>query len=73
MSARFLRALGAKITTVREVKNISRAVLANRVGRSSGHIGRIEEGAIDCPITLVRKIASALRVPLQLLLPTASR
>lgn len=69
MANRFLKALGARIETVREVRGVSRSVLAQRIGRSTSQISRIEAGESDIPVSQLGRIAAALRLPLAMLLP----
>jgi DNA-binding XRE family transcriptional regulator len=54
---------GASLAALRLQHGWSQAELARRVGTSQSYIGRLETGGIDPQLSTIRKIATALGVP----------
>ena len=64
----FLQAVGLRIRTRREARNLTQAQLGDRCDLDRTFIGSVERGERNVAILNLRKIAQALRVPLKDLL-----
>jgi putative transcriptional regulator len=51
-----------RLRQLREEKGLTQAELADRVGVSRGYISRLEIGRHDPPLSMVERLAKALRV-----------
>jgi transcriptional regulator with XRE-family HTH domain len=60
--------LGVKIQTLRTARKLSQEALAKRAGISRGYLARLEIGRHDPTVTMLRKLAKALGVPVTALL-----
>lgn len=60
---------GKRVRKVRDERKISQEELAGRVGIHRNHMGRIERGETNPPLSLVEKITKALKTSSQNLLP----
>lgn len=58
---------GVAVQVVRELNSLTKTQLAERAGMSLGHLSRIESGARQASGDNMRRIADALRVPLEAL------
>ncbi len=58
-----LRRLAMKLKKEREKRGLSQEALAKKAGISRGYLARLEIGRHDPTITMLRKIARALGVP----------
>lgn len=67
-SKHFLEAIGARIRQRRESQGLTQAQLGERCELDRTFIGSVERGERNVAILNLRKIAQALRVPLQELL-----
>ena len=56
--------LGQKIRQMRKAENMSLAVLADRIGKTSSYLSQVERGLAEPSITALREIAKALSVPM---------
>lgn len=65
------RIVGNKIKHLREMhgRTLSQEILGKRIGISKAQVWNIENGKIDIPLSRLASIASALRVPIAVLLP----
>ena len=61
----FLQEVGLRIRTRREAQNLTQAQLGERCDLDRTFIGSVERGERNVAILNLRKIAQALRVPLQ--------
>jgi DNA-binding XRE family transcriptional regulator len=66
-----LAAGGNPIRVLREWREMTQAELVLRIGITQGYLSELEAGKRKGPITLHQKIARALGVPIDLLLPIA--
>jgi transcriptional regulator with XRE-family HTH domain len=64
----FLREVGLRIRTRREAQNLTQAQLGENCDLDRTFIGSVERGERNVAILNLRKIAQALRIPLQDLL-----
>lgn len=64
----FLQNVGHRIRTRREAENLTQAQLGERCDLDRTFIGSVERGERNVAILNLRKIAQALRIPLQELL-----
>ncbi len=64
----FLQAVGLRIRTRREAQNLTQAQLGERCDLDRTFVGSVERGERNIAILNLRKIAQALRVPLEDLL-----
>jgi XRE family transcriptional regulator, aerobic/anaerobic benzoate catabolism transcriptional regulator len=67
----FLKQLGQRVRTMRGLAGKSRKVLAKVSGISERYIAQLESGKGNVSIVLLRRVSSALGVPLEDLLPSA--
>ncbi|MFL5762935.1 MAG: helix-turn-helix domain-containing protein [Bacteroidia bacterium] len=58
----YLKKLGQKILKLREAKNLSQRELARRVKSNNTQIERIETGAVNSSINMLRKIAKEFEI-----------
>lgn len=56
--------LGTRIRDLRKEKNLTMSELANMVGVTQGHLSQVERDIIEPSLSLIRKIAEALGVPI---------
>lgn len=59
------RQIGLNIKRYREVKDITQEQLADRIGKSVNHIGKIEVAFSQPSLRLLADIAKALEIPLK--------
>lgn len=59
-------AVGRDLRALRQSKQVTLQVLADRIGRSVGFLSQVERGISDLPIADLRAIAEALEVPMGL-------
>jgi len=64
----FLESLGRKVRFCRNEKGISRKLLAKQSGVSERYLANVEHGEGNISILLLKKVASALQVPINNLL-----
>lgn len=57
-------AFGAVIEALREKRRLSQVQLAMQIETSQAHISRLERGERECTLAQARRLADALRVPL---------
>ena len=57
-----------RLRTLRERRKMTQAELAEKVGVSRAYLSRLEMGMHDPPLSRLRKLAKALRVPVEELL-----
>jgi XRE family transcriptional regulator, aerobic/anaerobic benzoate catabolism transcriptional regulator len=67
--ATYLRHVAERIREHRQAKGISRRELAEAAGVSDRYVAQLESGRGNVTILLLRKIARALEVPMERLLP----
>jgi len=67
---KFLQELGQRVRTTRGLRGMSRKVLARVSGISERYIAQLESGLGNVSIVLLRRIAHALAIPLDDLIPT---
>jgi transcriptional regulator with XRE-family HTH domain len=60
--------IAMRIKALREQQKISQEELAARAGVSRGYLARLETGRHDPTITMLEKLAKALKVPIGRLL-----
>jgi transcriptional regulator with XRE-family HTH domain len=53
------------IKKIRELKNLTREFVADRIGMSSSGYGKIERGEVDLTISKLNKIAEVLGVSIE--------
>lgn len=58
----YLKKLGKKIVQLREEKDISQRELARRIKTNNTQIRRIETGAVNSSINMLRKIAKEFEI-----------
>lgn len=63
------KAFGKRVRKIRREIKLSQEKLAEKVGVSTTHMGRVERGVTNPPLSLVEKVAKALRVKSSDLLP----
>jgi transcriptional regulator with XRE-family HTH domain len=56
--------IGMRIKAVREKRGLSQEALADRAGISRGYLARLETGRHEPTLTMLGKLAKALRVKL---------
>ncbi len=59
--------IGLNIKKYREAKNITQEKLADKIGRSVNHVGKIEVAFSQPSLRLLADIAAALDIPLKYL------
>ena len=64
----FLQSVGLRIRTRREARNLTQAQLGENCDLDRTFVGSVERGERNVAVLNLRKIAQALRVPLQDLL-----
>jgi transcriptional regulator with XRE-family HTH domain len=52
-----------RLKKLREARELTQAVLANKAGISRAYLARLEMGRHDPPLSRLRKLAKALGVP----------
>ena len=60
---------GNEIRAVREWRSLTQAQLARRAGLTQGYVSQLESGTSDGTPKALRAIASALDVPVDLIIP----
>jgi transcriptional regulator with XRE-family HTH domain len=68
MSGVARRKLGMKVRALRDKRALTQEVLAKKAGISRGYLARVETGRHEPTLTMLRKLAQALRVPVTALL-----
>jgi len=54
-----------KLKKLRVRKNLTQEALAKKVGVSRGYLSRLEMGRHDPPLSLLRRLADELKVPVR--------
>ena len=54
-----------KLKKLRVRKNLTQEALAKKVGVSRGYLSRLEMGRHDAPLSLLRRLADELKVPVR--------
>jgi len=62
------RQLGMNVRTLRDKRAMTQEVLAKKAGISRGYLARVETGRHEPTLTMLRKLAKALRVAVTALL-----
>jgi transcriptional regulator with XRE-family HTH domain len=62
------RQLGMKVQALRAKRAMTQEVLAKKAGISRGYLARVETGRHEPTLTMLRKLAKALAVPVTALL-----
>ena len=57
-----------KVRALRDKRALTQEVLARKAGISRGYLARVETGRHEPTLTMLRKLAQALRVPVTALL-----
>ena len=57
-----------RLKRLREERGLTQAALATKVGMSRAYLARLEMGRHDPPLSRLRKLAKALKVPIERLL-----
>ena len=63
MTSTLRRTLGANVRSLLEVRGMSQAVLASRIGKSQSTVSQIIHGRVPVAIDTLEALADALRVP----------
>jgi transcriptional regulator with XRE-family HTH domain len=63
MTLTLRRTLGANVRTLLEVRGLSQAGLATRIGKSQSTVSQIIHGRVPVAIDTIEALADALRVP----------
>lgn len=71
MSDELLKAIGAKVRTIREARGASQEAFARDVGMDRAYMGKIERGTQNISVVTAARIAAALDVSLAELLDGA--
>src|SRR5262245_45717729 len=66
--AEFLSAVGRRVRETRESRGMARRILAGEAGLSERYLAQLEAGEGNSSIVLLRRVASALEIPLAELL-----
>lgn len=64
MSSDLLKAVGARIRSLREARGVSQEAFAKTVGMDRAYFGKVERGSQNVSIMTAAKIATALGVDL---------
>lgn len=64
MSDELLKAIGAKVRSIREARGVSQEGFARNVGMDRSYMGKIERGTQNISVVTAAKIAAALGVSL---------
>jgi transcriptional regulator with XRE-family HTH domain len=68
MTRALRRQLGMKVQALRDKRAMTQEVLATKAGISRGYLARVETGRHEPTLTMLRKLAKALGVPVTALL-----
>lgn len=60
--------IGAKIQRCRKARGLTQAELAKRIGRTESSVAKYERGVVEIPMSVLEKISTELKVPLNFLL-----
>ena len=63
MTSTLRRAVGANVRSLLEVRGMSQAALASRIGKSQSTVSQIIHGRVPVAIDTIEALADALRVP----------
>ncbi len=64
---KFLKKFGARLKSLRMESRMTQEQLANELGFSQSHIGKIEAGIVNTSISHANAMAKALKIPINTL------